>query len=322
MKKHVLISIAIIIVTLTACGSPMRSEAPAAPAMEMSGSFDGGFNQEVFERETVQADKALIVADSTTADSIQRMVIKNADLSVVVDDPLLKLDNIVALAEEMGGFVVDSNVWQNTLSGGARVPHVNVTIRIPAEHLDESLDRIKDGVSEIISENVSGQDVTSEYTDLESRLRNLEAAEAQLQQIMDEAVKTEDVLQVYNNLVSVREQVEVIKGQMKYFKDAAKLSRVSVDITANEEPQPLQIGGWQPVGVAKDAVEVMINTLQTLGDIAIWFGLCVLPIGIIIGIPLYFVIRYIRRLRKRQKAEKDSKAQDNNNALETIAIEE
>jgi hypothetical protein len=310
MKKKVLIWMAIMMIVLPACGARMQSEAPVAPAMEMSGSFDGGFNEEdAVDRSFEQAENAANVADSTAENSIQRMVIKNADVSIVVDDPLQKLDSIVAMAEEMGGYVVDSNVWQNTLSSGTKVPHVNVTIRVPAERLDETLDRIKEDTSEILSENVSGQDVTGEYTDLESRLRNLEAAETQLQKIMDEAVKTEDVLQVYNNLVSVREQIEVIKGQMKYYEESARLSRISIDITADEEAQPIQIGGWQPAGVAKEAIETMIKSLQTLGDIAIWFVLCVLPIAILVGIPLYFVIRHIRRLRQRQKAEKSATSQ-------------
>jgi len=233
-----------------------------------------------------------------------------------VEDPLQKLDDIAAMADEMGGFVVDSNVWQYTLNNGAKVPHANITVRVPASRLDEALDLIKAGVGEILSENVSGQDVTSDYTDLESRLRNLEAAEVQLQAIMDEARETEDVLQVYNNLISVREQIEVIKGQMKYFEEAARLSRISVDITGDEEAQPLQIGGWQPAGVAKDAIETMVNTLQKLGDIAIWGVLCVLPIGIVVGIPLFFVVRYVRRLRKRQKAEKAALIEDAGMAAE------
>jgi hypothetical protein len=61
--------------------------------------------------------------------------------------------------------------------------------------------------------------------------------------------------------------------------------------------------------VAKDAIETMINTLQVLGDAAIWFVLCVLPIGILVGIPLFFIIRYIRQLRKRQKTEIASEIQ-------------
>jgi len=304
MHKKVLFILVILIIALSACAPAMSAEAPAAPAMEMVSDFGGGYDDEVMFEQAAAEEKAANVADSTTGSSIQRMVIKNADLSIVVEDPLQKLEYIVAMADEMGGFVVDSNVWQNTLSSGAKVPHVSITIRVPVERLDEALDLIKVGVGEILSENVSGQDVTSDYTDLESRLRNLEVAEVQLQAIMDEAQKTEDVLQVYNNLISVREQIEVIKGQMKYFEESARLSRISVDITGDEEAQPLQIGGWQPAGVAKDAIETMVSTLQKLGDIAIWAVLCVLPIGIVVGIPLFFVVRYVRRLRKRQRAEK------------------
>ena len=238
------------------------------------------------------------------------MVIKNADLSIVVTEPLEKMDAIAAMAEEMGGFVVGSNVWQTTLSNGSKVPHASVTIRVPAERFDEALDTIKVDVGEVTAENVSGQDVTREYTDLRSRLGNLEAAEKKLQEIMDEASDTEDVLQVYNNLVEVREQIEVIKGQMQYYEQAAALSMISVDISGDEEAQPLQIGGWKPGGVAKDAIETMVDTLQWLGDAAIWVVLCVLPIGIVVGIPLFFVIRAARRMRQRRKAEKAAEKAD------------
>lgn len=308
MKKIVLCTLLAVVLILAGCGG--GAQFSQAPEMGMADSFGGGFDEEIaMEREYKAADTAVSIADSTTGESMPRMVIKNADLSIVVEDPIQKLDAIMEMTEEMGGFVVNSNVWQNTLSNGAKVPHASITIRIPAEHLDEALDLIKAGVGEILSENVSGQDVTSEYTDLRSRLRNLEAAEAQLQEIMDEARETEDVLQVYNNLVNVREQIEVIKGQMQYYEQAAALSAISVDITGDEEAQPLQIGGWQPVGVAKDAIETMVKTLQWLGDVAIWAILCILPIGIIVGIPLFFAGRYVQRIRKRRKAEKADEKQ-------------
>lgn len=310
MKKQVFIIVAFAIFTLTACASAMREEAAPVPGVEMSESFDRGFDEGLIEREVGQFEQTLNAAENTAAENaIQQMVIMNADLSVIVEDPLTKLESIITMTEDMGGYVVESNVRQNTLNNGVKVPHVNITIRVPADRLDESLDTIKEGVSEIASENVSGQDITSDYTNLESRLRNLEAAETQLQKIMDEAEETEDVLQVYNNLVSVREQIEIIKGQMQYYEEATRLSRISINITADEEAQPIQIGGWQPAGVAKEAIETLIDTLQVLGDIAIWFVLCVLPIGILVGIPLYFVVRYVRRLRRRKKAEKESNPQ-------------
>jgi hypothetical protein len=315
MKKIALYTILTALILAGCAGQAQFAEVP--PPMEEVASYGGGYDEEFIEEwEHVESGKSTGIANSTAVESVPRMVISNADLSIVVEDPIVKMDSIVEMADEMGGFVVSSNVWQTTLSNGVKVPHASITIRVPAERFEEALDRIKAGVGEVLSENVSGQDVTREYTDLQSRLRNLEAAETQLQEIMEEAKKTEDVLQVYNNLVNVREQIEVIKGQMQYYEQAAALSMISVDITGDEEAQPLQIGGWQPVGVAKDAIEAMVKTLQWLGDVAIWFVLCVLPIGIIVGIPLYFAVRYVLRIRKRRRAEKAGEEQDSTAPIE------
>jgi cysteinyl-tRNA synthetase len=232
------------------------------------------------------------------------MVIQNADLSIIAEDPAQSMDEIGKMAESMGGFIVESHLYQQTLSSGAQVPHATITIRVPVEKLEDALSQIKAGAVEVESANISGQDVTSQYTDLASRLRNLEAAEAQLQEIMDDANRTEDVLDVFNELVAVREQIEVIKGQMKYYEESAALSMISVGITADEAVQPLQLGGWQPAGVAKEAIEALIQTLQFLANAGIWFVLCVLPIGLLIGLPLFFIIRAVARRRRKRKVEK------------------
>ena len=118
--------------------------------------------------------------------------------------------------------------------------------------MDQIKALVKDPKTDITSENVSGQDVTKEYVDLQSQLTNLEQAETQLQKIMDLATKTEDVMMVYNQLVQVRQQIEMIKGQMKYYEDSARLSAINVTIQAQESVAPLTIGGWQPGGVARE----------------------------------------------------------------------
>ena len=318
MSKKNLFILMIAMFTLAACSAAPKSydyaEAPAAePAMEMAPSNGAGYNEELtVKREFETTGDALgSTANTSVGESIERLVIKNANLSIVVQDPLKTLDDISAMANDMGGFVVSSNVWQTTLNNGAKVPHGSINIRVPAERFDEALSLIKTGAGEIISENVSGQDVTGDYTDLASQLRNWEAAETQLQEIMDNSRDTEDVLSVYNELARVRENIEVIKGRMKYYEQSAAMSLITVDISGDEEAQPLQIGGWQPAGVAKNAIETMIDVLQWLGDVAIWFVLCVLPIGIIVGIPLYFAGRGVNRVRRRRKAQKAEQAEVN-----------
>jgi hypothetical protein len=111
--------------------------------------------------------------------AVERVVIKNASLEIVVQDPISSVDAISRMAEEMGGFVVNSNTYRIRTTRGNEVPEANITVRVPATRLNEAMDRIKalvgDPGQDVINENISGQDVTQEYTDLNpgSRTRKM-----------------------------------------------------------------------------------------------------------------------------------------------------
>jgi hypothetical protein len=217
------------------------------------------------------------------------------------------METISKMAEEMGGYVVSANLDQTQLESGAEVPHATIAIRVPAERLDEAMTRIKGETTRpIIKESVDSQDVTSVYTDLQSRLRNLQNAEQQLTQIMDQATKTEDVLSVYNQLVSVQEQIEVLKGQIKYYDESARLSAISTELLANETVQPLTIGSWQPTGIAKNALQALINALKFVATAIIWIVIYFLPVALVLFVvfflPAYLIWRAIRRRRASHKA--------------------
>jgi hypothetical protein len=285
----------ILAILLGGCASanaPSRSAeeaggAPAAPAempaAEPEAAFDSG-------------------ATSSSDQAAERLVIQNASLSIVVDDPSLSMDTIAAMAEEMGGYVVTADLTYSTLDSGSEVPRATVTLRVPAERLEEALERIQ-GESDRapLNKRIDSQDVTSEYTDLQSRLRNLEAAEAQLTEIMESANRTEDVLNVYSQLTQVRGDIEVIKGQIQYYEQAAALSSISIDILANAAVQPLTIGVWEPQGVAKSAVEALIYGLRFLVSAGIWIVLFFLPLAILVILPVWLVVLVIRRWRTRRK---------------------
>ena len=250
------------------------------------------------------ADKGAYAIDQTAA-SADRMVVKNATLSMAVDDPQKSMDNISRMAEAMGGFVVSADMYQQSLSNGSKVPQVNMSVRVPVERLAEALATIKAETDQpIISENQTSTDVTADYTDLNSRLVNAQAAEKQLQQIMDSAVRTEDVLSVYSQLVSVREQIELIKGQMKYYEQSAALSSISIQLFANAAMQPISIAGWQPGGVAKQALQSLIHALQSLTNFVIRAAILYVPVLLLIFVPIALIIWGIRALVKKIRKPK------------------
>jgi hypothetical protein len=282
-------------------GPPARSmEAVVQPP----GALGGATGMDVGQR--AEAPAALPQApnefQSSSATDVERLVIQTASLSMVVEDPAAKLAAIRELAEGMGGFVVTSNIYRTSYGEGVTADQASITVRVPAERLQETLDQIEADAVEVRNENVSGQDVTSQYVDLQSRLRNLEAAEAQLVKIMDSAEKTEDVLAVYNQLVQVRGEIESVRGQMKYYEESASFSAITAELIPDVAAQPIKIGGWQPQGTVKAAVEALINALHSLIDVAIWVVICILPIALLIGIPLVLILRAVRRRRRRQAA--------------------
>ena len=235
---------------------------------------------------------------------VDRLVIRNANLSLLVGNPVEANDRIAALAASLNGFVVSSNVYQaSTDAEGNKIMQASITVRVPSDQLDAALAQIRALAVEVQSESVTGQDVTAEFTDLESRLRNLEATEAQLVNIMDRATKTEEVLAVFNQLTYIREQIEQVRGQMKYYIESAAMSAVTVSLIPDVLAQPIEVGGWRPQGVVKEAVEALLRAFQDLATGAIWIAIYVLPMLLVIGLPLYIAYRLIaRRLRKPRPA--------------------
>jgi len=272
-------------------GAPAQeSYAPAMPAPTMAPSSD-------------QSNSG----GGIGAIPVERIVVQNAELTVVVPDVEERMREIEAMTKEMGGFVVSSNLYQSYTNDFIQVPEVTIVIRVPAERLTEALDLIKKDAIEVRNQNRTGTDVTAEYVDLQSRLKNLEAAEAQLQEILDSAEKTEDVINVFNQLVYYREQIELVKGQIQYYDEAAALSSVNVHLIPEEIVQPIEVAGWKPEGVARDAIQDLINFLQGFANFLIRFGLYTLPTLIMIGIPLYLVFLGARAIFRRVRVSRPKK---------------
>ncbi|HSK67412.1 MAG TPA: DUF4349 domain-containing protein [Anaerolineales bacterium] len=234
----------------------------------------------------------------------ERLVIRNADLAIVVQDPEERMAAIASLANRLGGYVVSSNLYQSFTNLGKEVPEASIVIRVPAERLDEALAEIKEGAVDINYENVSGQDVTSIYVDLQSQLKAKEAAEQKLLEIMDEATRAEDVLAIYLQVQSIQTEIEQLKGQIKYYEESAALSSISVRLVAEESTQPIVVGPWKPEGAAKAAVEDLIRFLQNFAEFLIRFVIFTLPALILIAIPLYLVYLGGRALFRRYNRSK------------------
>jgi hypothetical protein len=296
-----LVSVLISGMVFTGCIAKAARGEAAVPEAEFT-TFDESavameeaVGEEVAEEEKVAADTEAQYGEVQVAGD--RKVIKTAyiELEIEVGKFESTLFELTNLAEQNGGFVSNSQSYSDSegnLTSGS------VTIRIPSNKYNSALNRVKE-MGTVKSASSSGQDVTQEYTDLESRLRNYEAQEEILLDLMKESKKVSDSLEVQRELSVVQEQIELIKGRMQYLDDMVSFSTIDVFF---HEPEPIADPGWGFVEALKRGLRGAVNVFNWLVRAIIVTA----PLWILIGTILIIVWRVIRA-RKRRIARKEQK---------------
>jgi hypothetical protein len=314
MKKKALFLSLLLVILLSACGAAVMT--PAANFDMSSRDFIGVAGNAEVESFALQAEAPAAAPAEKAADGSEpsihlagpsdRIVLYDASLTLVVNDPSDAASKIADMAFAKGGWVVNSNITQSVYgSNGEKYYAGEISIRVPTESEDTlkaALAEIEALAVEVKSRTTTGRDVTAEYTDTQSRLRNLRASEQRLLEIMEGATDTEAVLAVETQLSQVTSEIEVLEGQIQYYETASKNSLVTIYLQPYIPSQPIDIAGWHPEGVAKEAVEDLIHSLQNLVDFLIRLGICGLPalaVIVLFVMPIFLISRSIyRRYRK------------------------
>ena len=305
MKTRVAVFLAVLLLVLAACSSTAAPTQAAARSAANSDSAAGkGAGAPVLavtaqSAESFTANSSSDTSQAAGSTSADQLVIKNANLSIVVDDPHTAMIKVEDMAIGLGGYVVNSSESQYSTSSGSNYSQVDMTLRVPVAQLDNALAQIralvKDAKTDIVTENITGQDVTGTVVDLQSRLRNYQSAADKLNEFLSQAKSTDDTMKVFNQLMTVQEQIDLLQGQIKYYTESAQFSAIAVSIQAKVAIQPVTVAGWQPEGIARDAVQALINFAQWLANVLIWFGLFCLPILVVLGLPLWFTWRSMKK---------------------------
>ena len=323
MKRNIWLVVVVIALAMSVVGCSTESEESydmvmEAPAMEVDRmeEYADSYYEMDSDGESFATDEGGVgfTSNASEVEIQERIVLKDASLTIKVEEPAETISAIAFMAERRGGFVVSSSTYQSYYYDAEReMTQGYIQIRVPAEGLTSAVDEIKNLTSDpkydVGPESISGQDVTSQYMDLESRLRNLEDAAEQLRGFMEEADDTEAVLEVYKQLKSVNEEIEVIKGQLKYYDEASAMSSIYVEVMPKYAVKEIEIGGWNPQGVAKQAIQRLIDAFQFIVEALIWIVLLVIPVLILISLPVVVVILILRAIfkKKSKKTAKDSK---------------
>lgn len=336
MKKNIRITILLVMI-FTLLASACQSKKSDTQSNEFGNNYRDTriTDYDIFEddmmadmaydaEESAVYSKAVPVSENSTNPGQTRMIQKSASIQIQVMDPLDAAEKLISLTEQIGGFVVSSSSSQEYYNGNIYLPRANLTIRVPAERLTDTLEFIENLTSDtskyVSNKRVYGVDITSDYVDTGSRLTSLEKTRDKLYEILDTAENAEEALEVYNRIAGVESDIEVLKGQIKYMEESVSLS--SVDVTINSiRPAPIStVSKWSLGDVFKDAFESLLDACKSVIEFLIYFIIVIVPILILIAIPVVIIFLVIRKVTRNKNKSKDD-VQKNDDTLAEVKRE-
>ena len=296
--KKIKFAVVLLFVFLTACANESASynssKTVSNTAMNAANTGGGGGGRE----EPIAQKISLEDADKsqTMPIPVERKIIRNADLSLEANSPEETQQKIGAIAESKGGFVIESTQSSSDVKATTR-DTVTMTIRVPAAKFNETLEEIRKAANRVIVETVKGQDVTEEFIDIEAQLKTKKALEEQFLEIMKRSNSVEDALNVQRELANVRGEIEKIEGRKRFLENQASLSTIKIKLqsptafSANSQGFFNQLK--ESIGNGFDAALSFILGLVTV-------LIALLPFFIFIVLPIYLVLRYLSRKRRKR----------------------
>lgn len=295
MRKMLLAALLIVAACKKETAAPLYEvNAPAPPHAADSVAV-------VAQRARAGAPAAAVSPAAQNAKASDRMIMRTANVTLVVRDTGAAMDRITAAVEQSGGYVSGSNVWRD-----GEQTRGKLALRIPNAALSSTLARIRALGVRVESEAITTDEVTQEYVDLGSQLRNLEAAENELRELMTtirvNSKKASEVLEMYQELSSIRGQIEQTRGRMRYLEQMTAYATINVELVPDAVTRPVVEAGWQPLAIAKDAARALTNVLKACAAATIWLVVYVVPVVLIVAIALLAAWRVLRAIAKMNRA--------------------
>lgn len=238
------------------------------------------------------------------AASIDRKIIKNAEVNVLVEDSDIAIDRLTQVVGDAGGYIISSRVWYQDHRDGENYKYASITLGIPVDQFEVTMRRVRGLALRVLDENASGEDVTDQFVDLQSRLSNLEATQARIQSFLEDAKTVDEALRINQELAQIEAQIEEVKGRMNYLSDRSAFSTITVTIAPELpeiEPAPVpDPKPWTPSETLKDATETLVKAYQGIAEFAIWVLVAVLPILAPPVLVVWMLLKLLRRKPAKQ----------------------
>lgn len=210
----------------------------------------------------------------------QSMLIKRGNVAFQTDNVEQKHHQIIAMVQKFGGYVSNDN---NYITSDRKT--FNTEVRLPKQNFDNFLTELSKGVAHYDHKEISVEDVTEEFVDIQARLKTKKELEARYIELLGKAKTVSEMLEIEKQIGELQSDIESIEGRMKYLTQQVQFST-------------LHISYYQKTAVGNQFGQQFLNGFKNGWNNLIWFfvGLVnIWPFILIFGVMLFLFIKWLRR---------------------------
>ena len=295
MKKMtaILVTLYMLAALLAGCGGASKSTQAfdaAAPAEAANGAY--------YDMESAKSEDGGLTGDtdSTVLPEGRKWII-TVNMSAETEDLDALMEALNGKISGLGGYVEDQDSYNGSMYSSRRYRSASLTVRIPAERVDEFTEEMS-GIANVVSTNLSREDITLSYVATESRVKALQTEEARLLELME---------QIESRLTDVRYELENRASQLRLYDNQVDYATIYLSIDEVQEYTPVEEPTvWERIsGGFVSSIKGVGNGLL---DLLVWV-LAKSPYLVILGGVTVGVVVLVKK-RKARKAEKKAAKQN------------
>jgi uncharacterized coiled-coil protein SlyX len=201
---------------------------------------------------------------------------------------------IVNSLQSLGGYVAEET---ETNGGDNSQKEFDLKIRVPAKNFDRFLEALQASGDSIDTKNIRRKDVTSDFIDIATRLKNKQVLESRYLDLLRRATKTSDLLEIEDKIAEIRTDIESTQGQLNYMTRQVAFSSLDITFYNKQGERTNNENGFsyrfkQAITQSWDIVQGLFFTIVTL-----W------PVLVIALIGLWWFRRWARKRKLERDAE-------------------
>lgn len=253
-----------------------------------------------FSTEEEKTEEAEVPQESAREDiesPSSRMIIHQASITTNVKDLEKAQNNMEQKVKKFNGYIVESNVYLKS----DETSYGKMIVRIPEKDFGSFLSEAEVEAAEVLEKKVTGQDVTEQYVDLNSRVKSKRAVEERLLAFMKDAAKTDDLLKISTDLAKVQEEIEVLVGKINYLENQTSFSTIELTMYENRviipEIENKDLNTWEKT---KKQFITSTNSLLAIGSGIIVFFVGNFPVLLLLAIIVAVVFWAVKRRKIKE----------------------